>query len=148
MWHKPCRTFHPWCPCIKTRCLLALSSKLIFSKISVIGIYCRVSTKTVLGLVFHTHSHKMTERCDSVCGILSFDILSKICFLCINHVYWNYDKPCPKNQVNMLYTKEAHLHRGTKSKDTAPWVTDLCHFNCFNVRIVIRCQAENFFWCQ
>ena len=21
MWHKPCRTFHPWCPCIKTRCL-------------------------------------------------------------------------------------------------------------------------------
>ena len=23
MWHKPCRTFHPWCPCIKTRCLWA-----------------------------------------------------------------------------------------------------------------------------
>ena len=21
MWHKLCRTFHPWCPCIKTRCL-------------------------------------------------------------------------------------------------------------------------------
>ena len=21
MWHKPCWTFHPWCPCIKTRCL-------------------------------------------------------------------------------------------------------------------------------
>ena len=21
MWHKPCRTFHPWCPCIKTSCL-------------------------------------------------------------------------------------------------------------------------------
>ena len=21
MWRKPCRTFHPWCPCIKTRCL-------------------------------------------------------------------------------------------------------------------------------
>ena len=21
MWHKPCQTFHPWCPCIKTRCL-------------------------------------------------------------------------------------------------------------------------------
>ena len=21
MWHKPCRIFHPWCPCIKTRCL-------------------------------------------------------------------------------------------------------------------------------
>ena len=24
MWHKPCRTFHPWCPCIKTRCLVSL----------------------------------------------------------------------------------------------------------------------------
>ena len=22
MWHKPCRTFHPWCLCIKTRCLV------------------------------------------------------------------------------------------------------------------------------
>ena len=21
MWHKPCRTLHPWCLCIKTRCL-------------------------------------------------------------------------------------------------------------------------------
>ena len=21
MWHKACRTFHPWCICIKTRCL-------------------------------------------------------------------------------------------------------------------------------
>ena len=21
MWHKPCRTFHPWCLCIKTCCL-------------------------------------------------------------------------------------------------------------------------------
>ena len=24
MWHKPCRTFHPWCPCIKTRCLFVI----------------------------------------------------------------------------------------------------------------------------
>ena len=23
MWHKPCRTFNPWCLCIKTRCLSA-----------------------------------------------------------------------------------------------------------------------------
>ena len=23
MWHKPCRTFHLWCLCIKTRCLLS-----------------------------------------------------------------------------------------------------------------------------
>ena len=24
MWHKPCRTFHPWCLCIKTRCLYVI----------------------------------------------------------------------------------------------------------------------------
>ena len=24
MWHKPCRTFHPWCLCIKTRCLSSI----------------------------------------------------------------------------------------------------------------------------
>ena len=28
MWHKPCRTFHPWCLCIKTRCLSYLYLKL------------------------------------------------------------------------------------------------------------------------
>ena len=29
MWHKPCRTFHPWCPCIKTRCLCLFKSHLV-----------------------------------------------------------------------------------------------------------------------
>ena len=29
MWHKPCRTFHPWCPCIKTRCLSAIVLSLL-----------------------------------------------------------------------------------------------------------------------
>ena len=24
MWHKPCRTFNPWCLCIKTRCLFTI----------------------------------------------------------------------------------------------------------------------------
>ena len=27
MWHKLCRTFHPWCPCTKTRCLLRTVSR-------------------------------------------------------------------------------------------------------------------------
>ena len=27
MWHKPCRTFHPWCLCIKTRCLSVFLSR-------------------------------------------------------------------------------------------------------------------------
>ena len=36
MWHKPCRTFHPWCLCIKTRCLLVEVSSL-FAGLSLIG---------------------------------------------------------------------------------------------------------------
>ena len=28
MWHKPCRTFHPWCLCIKTRCLSSIVTKI------------------------------------------------------------------------------------------------------------------------
>ena len=31
MWHKPCRTFHPWCPCIKTRCLSRDSDQILRS---------------------------------------------------------------------------------------------------------------------
>ena len=43
MWHKPCRTFHPWCPCIKTRCLysywndaLGLIPEMIHSRLALI----------------------------------------------------------------------------------------------------------------
>ena len=32
MWHKPCRTFHLWCLCIKTRCL--------FTAVCKPGVYC------------------------------------------------------------------------------------------------------------
>ena len=30
MWHKPCRTFHPWCLCIKTRCLSELEGNILY----------------------------------------------------------------------------------------------------------------------
>ena len=28
MWHKPCQTFHPWCKCVKTRCLFVNDTQL------------------------------------------------------------------------------------------------------------------------
>ena len=31
MWHKPCRTFHPWCLSIKTRCLFTFVCNLAFT---------------------------------------------------------------------------------------------------------------------
>ena len=36
MWHKPCRTFHPWCPCIKTRCLFRCDSTMNFKWLNTI----------------------------------------------------------------------------------------------------------------
>ena len=41
MWHKPCRTFNPWCLCIKTRCLFDLfcNAYIIFCSISLCFIY-------------------------------------------------------------------------------------------------------------
>ena len=34
MWHKPCRTFHPWCPCIKTRCLSVIWDKFAYRRLA------------------------------------------------------------------------------------------------------------------
>ena len=39
MWHKLCRTFQPWCPCIKTRCLFSLDFAIILPKYVT---YCHV----------------------------------------------------------------------------------------------------------
>ena len=41
MWHKPCRTFHPWCPCIKTRCLFQLMTNLTSSNLKTCRSSCR-----------------------------------------------------------------------------------------------------------
>ena len=50
MWHKPCRTFHPWCPCIKTRCLCGKSCHVFssfcyltrFSGVTFVGVRVRI----------------------------------------------------------------------------------------------------------
>ena len=40
MWHKPCRTFHPWCPCIKTRSLLSLLVNVVVQNHRLIDVLC------------------------------------------------------------------------------------------------------------
>ena len=37
MWHKPCRTFHPWCLCIKTRCLLLILRQFSAANLTLAG---------------------------------------------------------------------------------------------------------------
>ena len=48
---------------------------------------------------------KQNDRIAPRCSILSFGILSKIWFICINRVYWNYEKSDPKHDTstNDLY---------------------------------------------
>ena len=59
MWHKPCRTFHPWCPCIKTRCLSVTCDHTfkidtISPRVSWLawhtGAYVRVPTDELIGI--------------------------------------------------------------------------------------------------
>ena len=58
MWHKPCRTFHPWCLCIKTRCLfywLRLSGYLTRSTLHMIDTlrhwsYCSLALSHSYGI--------------------------------------------------------------------------------------------------
>ena len=45
MWHKPCRTFHPWCPCIKTRCLFQMRDD-DFTGLDVTGNFCRPASQS------------------------------------------------------------------------------------------------------
>ena len=45
MWHKPCRTFHPWCLCIKTRCLYIYP----VYHIDFVHIYCSSSLTSPVG---------------------------------------------------------------------------------------------------
>ena len=56
------------------------------------------------------------ERCESRCSILSFGILSKICFICVNHAYWNWEKNCSNLSVNMIFTNGADSATVPKNK--------------------------------
>ena len=53
-----------------------------------------------------------------MCSILSLGILSKICFIYLNHADWDEDKTVPKFKVNTIYTNKADFR-----KDTTHWVT-------------------------
>ena len=65
MWHKPCRTFNPWCLCIKTRCLWCNVS----TKVDSPGLIptnfrqCPVpSHSTKMGHTPGSHTHKTHAR--------------------------------------------------------------------------------------
>ena len=54
-WHKPCRTFHPWCLCIKTRCLYHIISNHIIYIISYHVMSCHVLSCHMVS--YHTSYH-------------------------------------------------------------------------------------------
>ena len=63
MWHKPCRTFHPWCPCIKTRCLSNL----------VLGYHGRIT----LWLPGGCHGHPVSQNTTCQIDNSNFQIILK-----------------------------------------------------------------------
>ena len=71
MWHKPCRTFHPWCPCIKTRCLF------------ITVVWSSVIVKDVKGLLLLTYFTELEAYAGH--HIASFSVT------------WNYS-PMPSHQ--------------------------------------------------
>ena len=68
MWHKPCRTFHPWCLCIKTRCLFiyCLQSCII----TVFDVVCSIGLS-------HTNGHFWSPTWVNTWSIINISHISK-----------------------------------------------------------------------
>ena len=120
MWHKPCRTFHPWCLCIKTRCLWSTYMQHSVSVHAVDGVklVCHQDISiliTVMVYLYITSSQRARcWRCraclssrhqhfnngyglpicniQSVCTLLMHD-LTPVCPQDISHFHDNYGLP-------------------------------------------------------
>ena len=55
MWHKPCRTFHPWCSCIKTRCL--------WNMVAQYNHYKMLLKKKLNRIAWVIHTHTPIQTC-------------------------------------------------------------------------------------
>ena len=66
----------------------------------------------------------MAEQFHSRCPILLSCSQTKICFSCINHVYFKFRTSFFLDLVNMLHTNEANFRQDTRWQDNAY----LCHF--------------------
>ena len=75
---------------------------------------------------------KLADRYSTRCSILSFNILSTICFFCSNHVYWNEEKHSNILQANMIYKNAAVFRWETRWQDFTPRVTFSILFKRFS----------------
>ena len=66
----------------------------------------------------------MAEQFHPRCPILLSCTLTKICFSCINHIYFKFRTSFFLDFVNMLHTNEATFRQDTKWQENAY----LCHF--------------------
>ena len=62
MWHKPCRTFHLWCLCIKTRCLGSVGITLI----GAITMFDNGSFKSEIYMGVYRNAHSPQSMVDAV----------------------------------------------------------------------------------
>ena len=98
MWHKPCRTFHPWCPCIKTRCLYVMftTSQTHFA--------CQPCTQYVssYAMLPTSQNHFTCQTMHTVCIIILMFMTSQTHFAC---------QPCTRyvSSYVMLPTSQTHF---------------------------------------
>ena len=80
MWHKPCRTFHPWCPCIKTRCLLSYlcicNWCLVMLSLGHSACVCMWCSYFEINILFASKQKTQTQThtCDTSCETLNQEL--------------------------------------------------------------------------
>ena len=91
---------------------------------------CRICDRITIWVLKQT-----AERCESICSILSFGVLSKICFISVNHAYWNWEKNSSNLSVNMISTNGAYSATVPNNKILHPEshlsAISFWHSNCY-----------------
>ena len=150
MWHKPCRTFHPWCLCIKTRCLYILlidhpfwHSPIIIASwgyftthFFVTSFLCSLRTIGIVGLptVWHHSRNGIGTKClvfwllASHAGHLWVKIIHKAIWC--EMIFTDYFFPC----------KLESLHVVSGSTEMKPF---LCNFPILRLRSVRDPEERN-----
>ena len=82
MWHKPCRTFHPWCLCIKTRCLSIAKGMILALGLRSQGYGCK-TWNTHPGQNFSEYPLRALSWCNFSGRFLKLSWPLKFCFMTI-----------------------------------------------------------------
>ena len=94
MWHKPCRTFHLWCLCIKTRCLFLTSDE--------VGAAVKVTSRHSLWRLGGHRDSPNGQPCRGCCCL----IFIGYCYIFMFYTY------IPKIITQVLEAHQCPIHAG------------------------------------